>query len=218
MEPYKVRLKQANGAVSGSNAGTLKPLQVVFDASPEISESGTANYKLIDPVHAPGSILVFTSASARTFQVSGIKLFSRNGVEATKNYDRIQKLKAWRYPVFGLDSTDAIYGNPLLGAPPAVLEFTAYGKPNGNAESGMATALINRVPVVITNIGIDYPSDVDYLPTIAVANDDSLKHIPSGIPVPAIWTVSITLMEAHSPSQYQKFSITDFRKGILDGF
>ncbi|MNR40089.1 hypothetical protein D3C85_1583500 [compost metagenome] len=81
----------------------------------------------------------------------------------------------------------------------------------------MANALINRIPVVITSLGIDYPSDVDYLPTVQVG-EKGLDHIPSGIPVPAIWTISITLMECHSPAQYQQFSITDFRKGILDGF
>jgi len=220
MEAYKVRLKQANGAVTGSNAGgALRPLQVVFDASPDISENGSVNYKNIDPVHAPGSILVFSSSSARTFQISNIKLFSRNGAEATANYNRVQILKSWRYPVFGQASTDKLYGDPLLGAPPAVLELSAYNKPNGNAESGMASGLINRVPVVITNIGIDYPSDIDYIPTIAVGEvDGPLSHIPSGIPVPAIWTISLTLMECHSPSQYQRFSISDFRRGILDGF
>ena len=217
MEAYKVRLKQANGAVTGSSPGALKPLQVVFEASPEISENGTVSYKNIDPVHAPGSILVFSSSSARTFQVSNIKLFSRNGAEATANYNRVQILKSWRYPVFGQASVDPLYGDPLLGAPPAVLELSAYNKMNGNAESGMASGLINRVPVVITSIGIDYPNDIDYLPTIAV-DDEALKHIPSGIPVPAIWTISLTLMECHSPSQYQRFSISDFRRGILDGF
>ena len=217
MEAFKVRLKQAKGASSGVDASTLSDLQVVFDSTPEISENGTVTYKNIDPVHSPGSILVFSSTSARTFQLTGIKLFSRNGEEATRNFDRVQKLRAWRYPVFGKDAVDPIYGTPLLGAPPAVLMFSAYGRQGGNSESGMANALINRVPVVITSLGIDYPADVDYLPTIKLA-DPTLAHIPSGIPVPTIWTVSITLMECHSPTQYQQFSITDFRKGILDGF
>ena len=216
-EFWKVRLKQAKGASSGVDASTLSDLQVVFDSTPEISENGTVNYKNIDPVHAPGSILVFSSSSARTFQLSGIKLFSRNGEEATRNFDRVQKLRTWRYPVFGKDSVDPIYGSPLLGAPPAVLTLSAYGRPNGSSESGMANSLINSVPVVITSLGIDYPADIDYLPTIKVS-DPTLAHIPSGIPVPAIWTVSLTLMECHSPTQYQRFSITDFRKGILDGF
>lgn len=218
MEAYKVRLKQANGAVTGSNAGgALRPLQVVFEASPDISENGSVNYKNVDPVHSPGSILVFSSSSTRTFQISNIKLFSRNGAEATANYNRVQILKSWRYPIFGQASVDKLYGDPLLGAPPAVLELSAYNKTNGTAQSGMATGLISRVPVVITSIGIDYPSDIDYLPTIAV-KDEALSHIPSGIPVPAIWTISLTLMECHSPSQYQRFSISDFRRGILDGF
>lgn len=217
MEAFKVRLKQVKGASTGVDASTLSDMQVVFDSTPEISENGTVNYRNIDPVHAPGSILVFSSTAARTFQLTGIKLFSRNGEEATRNFDRVQKLRAWRYPVFGKDSVDPIYGSPLLGSPPAVLILSAYGRKEGNSESGMANALINRVPVVITSLGIDYPADVDYLPTIKV-DQPSLSHIPSGIPVPAIWTISLTLSECHSPSQYQQFSITDFRKGILDGF
>lgn len=214
MEAWKVRLKQPN-----ADGDTTTSIQVVFDASPEISENGSVSYRNIDPIHSPGSILVYSSTSSRTFQISGIKLFSRTGAEATKNYNRVQILRSWRYPVFGsTPENDPVYGRQVIGAPPPVLELSAYAKPSGNSSSGqMANGLIHRVPVVITNIGIDYPTDVDYIPTLAV-QDPTLAHIPSGIPVPAVWNISIQLMESHSPTQYQKFSLTDFRRGRLEGF
>lgn len=224
MEAWKVRLRQPSSKLVGTGGQVLSTLQVVFDASPDISESGSVNYKQIEPIHAPGGILVYTNTPARSFQISNIKLFSRTREEATINYHRLQILKSWRYPVFGTPDNDPNYGNILLGAPPSVLEFSAYAKPNGDAASGMATGLIHRVPVVITQLGIDYPSDTDYIPTMAGMGNSSIfgteeyNHIPDGIPMPIILPISITLTEAQAPSNMLRFSLTDFRRGRLDGF
>lgn len=222
MEAWKVKLKQPSSAGIGNQGQTLIDLQVVFDASPDLSESGSVTYKTVDPVHSPGGILVFASSSARTFQLSNIKLFSRTREEATRNFHRLQILRSWRYPSFGRGGTDPAYGDIQLGAPPAVLELSAYARPNGNNESGMATGLIHRIPVVISQLGIDYPSDCDYIPTIAgdpaIFGSTEFLHIPNGIPMPTILPISIQLMEAHAPSQYSNFSLADFRRGRLEGF
>lgn len=196
-------------------------MRVVFDASPDLSENGSATYKVIEPVHSPGGILVFTNTSARTFQLSNIKLFSRTSEEATRNYHKLQILRSWRFPSFGLSAQDELYGDVQLGSPPAVLELSAYARPNGNNESGRATGLLHRIPVVITQLGIDYPSDVDYIPTLdgkSIQGTTEFAHIPNGIPMPTVLPISIQLMEAHSPSQYSNFSLADFRRGRLEGF
>ena len=66
---------------------------------------------------------------------------------------------------------------------------------------------IHKVPVVIQQLSIPYPSDVDYIST------------PEGEPVPTIMSLDLTLQEAHSPSEYSEdFSLYKFRKGILPNF
>ena len=88
-----------------------------------------------------------------------------------------------------------------LGAPPQVLELTAY---TGNSSS---IGHLYKVPVVIENLNITYPSDVDYIPT-----DD-----PTPTPMPTIMNVDINLVETQSPTRLANFSLTNFRLGILDG-
>lgn len=161
---------------------------------------------------------MYTNSSSRTFQISNIKLFSRTREEATRNYNRLQILKSWRYPSFGVEGLgDQLYGQVSLGAPPAVLELSAYARPNAKTDGLSANGLLYKIPVVIAQLGIDYPSDVDYIPT-AQMDDLELAHIPAGIPMPTILPISIQLMEAQSPSQYSKFSLNDYRYGRLEGF
>lgn len=206
MDAYKVKLIHP-----GSNTS------VIFDAAPEISESGQITYRTVDPLHSPGGIQVYTNTASRTFTLSGLKLFSRNQVEATYNYDRLMMLKSWRYPTFGkTPAQDALYGQQQLGQPPAVLEFSAYAQPltNGTSSNG----LIHRIPVVITSLNINYPTDCDYIPTVQIDNDLTVAHIPSGIPFPTIMPIEISLIEDHSPSQYSNFSLSDFKRGRMVGF
>lgn len=206
MDAYKVKLVHPGSGIS-----------VIFDAAPDISESGSVTYKTIDPLHSPGGIQVYTNTGSRTFSLSGLKLFSRNSVEATYNYNRLMMLKSWRYPTFGATlEDDILYGKQQLGQPPAVLELSAYAQPVSNGT--MANGLIHRVPVVITSLNITYPTDCDYIPTVALDNEPSVAHIPTGIPFPTIMPIEISLIEDHSPSQYSTFSLSDFRRGKMVGF
>lgn len=203
------------GAVNGSIAPTPPREQVVFDATPEFSESRTVNYKSIDPVHAPGGIYMYANTQARTFSIQG-KLISRSVFEATRNLAYMQYLRTWAMPVFGSIGANPAPGEGILGAPPALLLLTAYSKGNPGQQAVKSTVPasdqtpvpaignnIYQVPVIITQLDIPYPSDVDYIPTI------------NSIPVPTIVTVSISLVEAHSPNAYQKFTLQDFKTGNL---
>lgn len=189
---------------------------VIFDAAPELQESGAVVYRTVDPLHSPGGIQVYSNTSSRTFSLGGVKLFSRNPTEATVNYSKLMMLKSWRYPTFGATKEDGgIYGTQQLGQPPAVLELSAYAAPS--SDGTRANGLIHRVPVVITNLSINYPTDCDYIPTVLL-DDPQYSHIPSGIPMPTVMPLEVTLMEDHSPNQYAKFSLTDFKRGAMVGF
>ena len=86
-----------------------------------------------------------------------------------------------------------------------MLKLSAYSNPS--SVSGKRNPQhVDRVPVVIQQLNIPYPSDVDYIPT------------SSGVPMPIIMTVDITLVETHSPSEYENFSLGQYRNGILRNF
>ena len=68
------------------------------------------------------------------------------------------------------------------------------------------THRLYRIPVVITNLTIDYPNDVDYIP------DDQ------GNMIPIIQTITISLTEQHSPSELSNFSLDQFKMGKMLNF
>lgn len=177
---------------------------VAFRVSPEISETRSAGYKTLDPVHMPGAVQVYQSTAPRTWNIAGIKLISRNGEEAEENLATINQLRSWMMPFFGKTNTNDrdAYEADLLGSPPEVLEFTAYSDVNGQGVTN-----IRKIPVVMTTFNLNYPTDVDYI-----------KTAQTGQPFPAVTTVDIIIVETHSPNQLSNFDLIDFRHGNLEGF
>ena len=219
--------------------------RVEFRASPQVTENRNVNYNALEPLHAPGQIQVYKNTASRTFTISDLKLVSRTQKEADDNLQRLWTLRAWTMPRFGNSSTlsneqvsnrngstDAFpdsatptseqlqkaYGTELLGAPPEVLYLSVYSHeigsvPKKGISSGKKSSQIwqisqhlNRIPVVIQQLTIPYPNDVDYITTT------------TGVPMPIIMNLDISLIETHSPNAYEAFSLDDFRKGRLKGF
>ena len=111
-------------------------------------------------------------------------------------------------------------GLGLLGQPPDVVLLSAYSKVPGDvgrvSDFNQQMGHLNRVPVVITQLSIPYPSDIDYIPT--APNPNSNSGDKGGVPMPTIMTIDMSLIETHSPLQYEKFSLSDFKNGTLPGF
>jgi len=211
---HKVKLRDYSGNI------------VTFDVTPDLIESRNVNYSSIEPIHAPGAISAYKNTSSRSFNISNIKLISRTQQEADLNLKRLWLLRSWCTPRFGASSTlnqnqaslrtiqsknpgfvvetfdTTDFGTELLGAPPAVLYLSAYSRSSGSGKMQH----INRVPTVIQQMSIPYPSDVDYIPT---TND---------VPMPTMMTLDITLMETHSPGEYERFSLDAFKTGNLRNF
>lgn len=97
-----------------------------------------------------------------------------------------------------------IYGVERLGAPPEVLFINAYS--DVRTRQRRSPMNIHRVPCVMQQLSIPYPSDVDYIPT------------EDGIPFPTVMTIDITLVETHAPLDYNKFKLQDYRRGKLPDF
>ena len=195
--------------------------RVIFKVSPELVESRTVNYSSTEPVHMPGHILTYKNTQARAFSINGIKLISRTPKEASDNLNTLWILRGWTMPRFGINSSTNTTGtrltsstngpvptltftrNPqLLGSPPAVLLLSAYS--NTNIEHTQQH--IQNVPVVLQSLNIPYPTDVDYILTT------------TGVPMPSVMIIDISLMESHSAQEYEKFSLDSYKAGTLKGF
>lgn len=210
--PYKVKLSRRSSGIT--------KFRVVFDVTPDITESRTVNYKAMDPIHAPGQIMVYTNTASRTFSLGGVKLVSRTPEEAEINLRKLQQLRSWCLPRFGMNSSTLSdeqrdnrvtgagdLGEELLGTPPPVLFLTAYSRSGSNPDAAtLRLENINCVPVVITSLTIPFPSDVDYINT------------PAGVPVARIMTIDIQVTETHAPQEYDTFSLSMFRSGTLRSF
>lgn len=94
----------------------------------------------------------------------------------------------------------------VLGAPPDVLYLYAYST-EAHDERGVGFVNINRVPVVLTSLGITYPEDVDYLPN--PGNNE---------PFPTRLDLTLELAETHSPREFEQFSLFDYKFGNLKRF
>lgn len=237
---FKVRLEEASQfpeapKLEGEN---LRLTSVIFDVTPDLSETRSVEYKSLNPIHMPGQIHVYGATNSRTFQLSNVRLISRNVREATKNIRILWALRGWTMPYFGdsgtlsatqkknrndvasgrlnLQNGDREYrkkklGQELLGKPPNVLFLSAYSSLTTNVGDTSAIRRnfpthIHQVPVVITTLGIPYPSDIDYIPTL------------EGEPMPRVMNIDIQLVETQSPKRLESFSLQHYREGLLEGF
>lgn len=219
---------------------------VVFDATPEVQESGSVEYKATNLIHTPGAIMTYGFTNSREFSIGNAKLISRTPDEALNNMKKLQILRSWRMPYFGAQSSTSFgtLNEEKLGAPPEILYLYAYAREldenKGNTFSHTKLTNIQHVPVVLTQLTITYPSDIDYIPTsdttfainpnlptdttspgnrafqnVALSFDSSGKNSE---PFPTIMNISMTLVETHSPAEYSQFSLQNFKAGILTDF
>jgi hypothetical protein len=165
---------------------------VIFNVSPTIDESRSATYENMAPVHHPGTIQIYKSTQARSFNVS-VKLISRTSAEASQNIEYINLIRSWVMPYYGQGTANSSMKD-RLGAPPDILNFSVYGDRN-----------ISGVPVVLTSYHWVYPDNVDYIPT------------EDGVPFPTIIDVTLALIESYSPKEYTGFDITKYKSGDMVG-
>lgn len=173
---------------------------VILDVSPTISESRQANY--VDKgLQGPQGVVVYQTTNNRRYSISA-RLVSRNIEEALKNFKNVNRLKSWMIP------QDAAKSAGKFGRPP-ILRLNGYKEQFSN------------IPVVIVNLTINYPEDVDYIDC-------------STAMVPIIQTVDFELLESHRVSSIrlsasevseddgttrgQEFDLNLFKIGQLPGY
>lgn len=170
----------------------------ICDNTPSISEDMSAEYARVDIPQLPFAIQSYKGSSSRSWNISDIKLISRTFAEATMNNETLWRIRSWMKGEFG---------GPM-GMPPKVLSFTAYTSMRHDLNVGGKDTMfrIFKIPVVITNMTVDYPNDVDYIPD---------NH---GNMIPIIQSISISITEQHSPNELSNFNLADFKTGKMLNF
>ena len=244
---YRVRLIPIASLAYGEDVETIRNSQVAFDVTPAFSETRSAEYTPVTPVHMPGAVQVYKHTNSRQFEITA-HFVSRNVSDAIKNMGYLQKLRGWLMPYFGSTNTltdsqkearsnrirtnteqvplsaeerDAELRNriqsegiQLRGAPPDVLYLYAYSTKSNDLRGIGPRVNINRVPVVMTNLSITYPEDVDYIPVY----DPEDAPTNAVEPFPRKMDVSISLVETHSPREYERFDLLAYKLGNLPNF
>jgi len=224
---FKVRLVPVSALRAGADVDSIRSKEVAFRVTPALTESRSVEYSTSSPVHMPGSIQVFKRSASRSFEITA-PLISRNGRDALRNMRYLQLLRSWTLPYFGQTDTTGTSGTQqrvsedtqLRGAPPDVLYLYAYADQAAALyQGGFNPINLSRIPVVLTSLSITYPEDVDYIPTSALI-DGSTNQIDTAtaVPFPIKLSVSISLLETHSPSEYERFDLNKYKTGTLQGF
>jgi hypothetical protein len=167
---------------------------VRFFVTPDLNETRTVNYQEISEIRSPGALLIYIGSSARTYQITA-KMVSRTQEEAERTYRYTHILKSWTVPAKtsggGIDKQNA----------PEVLKLYGYGQ----------NAQIRGVPVVMTSLSIDYPSNVSYIQAVAEGGTAF---------IPIIQTFSISLKEARNMEDLNangatNFDLIKYKRGLL---
>jgi len=167
--------------------------ELVLDVMPRIDERGGADYEAIQPLHHPGVIQKYRGTQARSWSVSG-KLISRTVDEATRNLVLLNMIRSWRMPFYGEGTSQNQQLNQYLGAPPPILELSAYGE-----------GMIGPVACVLKDYNWSFDNALDYIPT------------RDGVAFPVILEISLSLEESWSPAEFSSFDLFAYKQGKMMG-
>jgi hypothetical protein len=243
---YKVRLVSVASFYDAATTSSLE--QVIFKVTPQLSESRRVEYTPVTPIHMPGSIQIYKNTLSREFSLTAklISRSSEEATQNMESMQLLrgwcmpyfgqsstlteeQRLYRTDQATARANQTDtresqitpantrAARGVELLGAPPDVLYLYAYASTEQRTPtsdratySGQRAINIHKVPVVITSLDFSFPDDVDYIPSLEINGISS--------PFPTRMEVRLSLAETHSPSEYQRFNLADFKTGRLVNF
>lgn len=124
-----------------------------------------------------------------------------------------QQLKAGFQQVTSGDA-DGPGGVNLLGAPPEVLYLYGYSASSNDSRGSINRnngVNINRIPTVLTSLNISFSDEVDYIPV-------QINPTANTEPFPVKLDVTMTLVETHSPTEYEQFSLKAYKNGTLKNF
>jgi len=245
---FKVSLRQKNTQPytrgrGGRSDRKLRDDIVVFDVSPDLTETRNVEYRTMSPIHMPGQIHSYGSTSSRTFSISNVKLISRTIEEATDNMNSLWILRSWTMPYFGersstLSENENERRKAFRQLPPDE-QKRIRGETVDYRKRQYGSELLGKPPeVLLLNAYSDLmdseiyddrlrtvQTNIDNVPVViqslAIPYTADVDYIPTqnGQPFPRVMILDIQLLETRAPREFsQKFSLSDYKRGTLRGF
>jgi len=171
--------------VAGPGAPLRSTNGIIFPFTPNISIAHTVDYTMYDVVHANYQQNSYIRTRNPSIQLTGV-FASQTEEEAKYTIGAMHFLRVVSKMNWGA-------GDRYAGAPPPVLNFSAYGAYN-----------FNKVPVVVSGFNFIYKDGVDYV---------EVNSNGGTIQLPVLTTVSIDLLPHYSPAMQRKFSLGEFASG-----
>jgi hypothetical protein len=225
----RVRLRAKPAAVSTVyGTGLINPLRatngMVWPYQPTITYAQDVSYTNIDLVHTNQEMYAYTRTNAVKLTIDG-QFSVQNQTEGVYAVACIHFLQTVTKMYFG----QATNTTAPSGTPPPVLLFDAYGD-----------YMFNQLPVIVTNFGVTFPNDVDYVPidtaylsttsgATAISttlmftsvvqsggNNSYLDTQKGSVWLPALFNISVSLTVQNTPSVLRTvFNLDQFRSGAL---
>lgn len=176
------------GKLGGNALGGGNTLSLNFPYTPNIRTGTQDLYTEMELTHTNYQPRAFNRSQVQDIHISA-KFTSQTDLWARYSLAAIHFMRTVTKMRYG-------QGDPLRGAPPAVLAFSAYG-----------TYMFENVPVVVQNFDVQLPDDVDYVDTVV----NGVHHA-----VPALFTMEMTLIVQRAVGPIRSdFTLGKFAAGEL---
>lgn len=163
---------------------------IMFPLQPDISYQQSVNYNTYELVHTNYTFNSYRNTPSAQLQITA-QFAQTTAEEHAYILGVLHFLRSVTKMYYGQADVNA---TPRAGTPPPVLRFSAYGAQQ-----------FSNIPVVVGGFATTYDSAVDLIEI-------------GGQSVPVLQTISIDLMQQHSPArQKQQFSKHAFLNGSLYG-
>lgn len=139
---------------------------MVWNVTPTINESRQVNYSKVQPIHTNAGFNAYKNTSNTLIYVLG-DFYANSPIEAMYLLGCIHFLRTSTQMDFGRKAKDLYKDTPakaVVGAPPPVLLFSAYGD-----------YMYGDVPVIVKSYTYNYNKDVDY---VQVPFDVTSNYLP----------------------------------------
>ena len=191
---WRVKIKVPDEYMELAGEGILKPLQstdgyLVFPYTPDIALISSAQYTPTRPVHS--------NYPFYSYQNSAVTQVTISGDFTVETEDEGKYWIAAKH--FLMSASKMAYGeNEILptGSPPPVLKLSGYGD-----------HIFNNTSIVIENVTMPLPTNVDYMLISNFANDVEGTYVP----VNSTFTVGCIFI--HSRQKVKTFSLDSFVRG-----
>lgn len=197
---------------------------MVWNYTPTITESGTVNYEIEQPVHTNSGYNNYKNTSNRVISIQGT-FMAGTATEAMYLLSCMHFIRSVSLMDFGRIAADS--SNPemaVVGSPPPILILSAYG-----------SYVYNDIPVILKSYQFAFPDDVSY---IQVPVDSSMDQYDfsdeatrsyfedlrvrgvvdanNEVWVPQKLTITIQLEQQPTPDYMSKnFNLNQFKRGEL---